>query len=358
MNEETLYAIALSMTPRISLAQRCAVVAECGSARAACERPALKDRITPYLARAEKEMMWTDSHGIRCIPFNDDRYPRRMRLCEDAPVVLYLMGNTDLNPERVLAIVGTRQINEYGRRLCQDFIKELAYLSPGTLIVSGLAYGVDVHAHKAALQHALPTVGVMAHGLDMVYPAAHRHIAEEMLDNGGALLTEFPSGTHIEKNYFAQRNRIVAGIADATIVIQGASKSGSMITANITDSYGRELFACPGRVGDELSEGCNRLIQSLKAHMMLSAHDLLSVMNWPEEPLRRQIMQQGVQPSLFPQLSDNEEKIVNTLRTGDTLSANEIAARTALPIGSLASTLFALEMKGVLRQAPGGRYHL
>ena len=358
MNEEALYAIALSMTPRINAVQRCELLTDCGSAKAACEHPSVKQRVAPLLERAEKEMEWAERHNIQCIPFNDERYPRRMRLCADAPVALFLLGRADLNPERVLAVVGTRQITEYGRRLCGEFISELAQKSPGTLIVSGLAYGVDVHAHKASLQYGLPTVGVLAHGLDQIYPAAHRQTAAEMIEKGGGLLTEFPSGTHVERAYFLQRNRIVAGMADATLIIQGACRSGSMVTADITDSYGRELFACPGRLGDVQSEGCNRLIKNQKAHMMLSVDDLLEEMNWPNELLRMQTMSDGVQQTLFPDMTPEESMIVDALRDADGCTAGEIAQKTGLPIGSLSGLLFSMEIKGVLRQGAGGRYTL
>jgi DNA processing protein len=199
---------------------------------------------------------------------------------------------------------------------------------------------------------------VLAHGLDQIYPSVHRKTAAEMIEKGGGLLTEFPSGTHVERAYFLQRNRIVAGMADATIIIQGAYRSGSMVTADITDSYGRELFACPGRVGDEMSEGCNRLIQTQKAHMMLSVDDLLREMSWPNELLRMQTMQDGVQQTLFPDMTPEERKIVDALRDADGCTVNEIAQKTGLPIGSLSGLLFSMEMKGVLRQGAGGRYTL
>lgn len=358
MNEEALYALVLSMMPRLNPVQRCELLTDCGSAKAACEHPSVKQRVEPLLERAEKELEWASRHNIQCIPINDERYPRRMRLCPDAPVALFLLGRVNLNPEHVLAVVGTRKITEYGRRLCEEFIDELAQKSPGTLIVSGLAYGVDVHAHRQSLRCGLPTVGVLAHGLDQIYPTAHRQTAAEMIEKGGGLLTEFPSGTHVERAYFLQRNRIVAGMADATIIIQGACRSGSLVTADITDSYGRELFACPGRVGDEMSEGCNRLIQTQKAHMMLSVDDLLREMNWPDELLRMQTMQDGVQQTLFPDMTPEERTIVEALRDADGCTVNEIAQKTGLPIGSLSGLLFSMELKGVLRQGAGGRYTL
>jgi DNA processing protein len=198
----------------------------------------------------------------------------------------------------------------------------------------------------------------MAHGLDQVYPTKHRQTAIDMIHQGGGLVTEFLSGTHIEKSRFVQRNRIVAGMADATLIVQGAEKSGSMVTARLTHDYDRELFCCPGRADDELSSGCNRLIQRQMAHMALSVDDVLETMNWPNELLRQQTLQEGVQQELFPNLTPEEERIVASLRDTDGLHLNDICERCALSVGDVSSLLFTLELKGLVRQGAGGRYSL
>lgn len=358
MTEEQVSSVALSLCTRPGLRQKCQLVKECGSATEACRHPLMRETVSSLIARAEEEMAWVEKKNIRCICYTDDEYPVRLKQCTDAPVVLFAVGKVDLNPTRVLAVVGTRRITEYGRKMCDRFIRELAQKSPGTLIVSGLAYGVDIHAHRAALQGGLPTVGIMAHGLDQVYPTNHRQTAVEMINQGGGLVTEFVSGTHIEKSYFVQRNRIVAGMADATLIVLGAEKSGSMVTARLTRDYDRELFCCPGRVDDEQSSGCNRLIQQQMAHMALCADDLLEIMNWPNELLRQQIRQEGVQQELFPNLTPNEERIITSLRDTDGLHLNDLCERCALPVGDVSALLFTLELKGLLRQSAGGRYCL
>lgn len=358
MTEEQVASIALSLCTRPVLRQKCLLVKECGSATEACRHPSVREMASSFMARAEEEMAWVEKNRIRCICFTDDDYPTRLKQCVDAPVVVFALGNVNLNPTRVLAVVGTRLITEYGRKMCDVFIRELAQKSPGTLIVSGLAYGVDIHAHRASLQGGLPTVGVMAHGLDQVYPADHRQTAVEMINQGGGLITEFVSGTHIEKSYFVQRNRIVAGMADATLIVQGAERSGSMVTARLAHDYDRDLFCCPGRADDVQSEGCNRLIQRQMAHMALCVDDLMETMNWPNELLRQQIRQEGIQQELFPNLTPEEEHIINTLRDADGLTLNDISERCAMPVGDVSALLFSMELKGLVRQGAGGRYCL
>ena len=254
-------------------------------------------------------------------------------------------------------MVGTRQITPYGKDICREFVKELKRLCPDTLVVSGLAYGVDIHCHRAALEQDMETVGVLAHGLDQIYPRMHRDTAVRMVQQGG-LLTEFPSRSNADKKNFVQRNRIVAGMADATIVVESAQKGGSLITAEIAESYGRDIFAFPGRVGDTYSEGCNNLIRSNRAGLITCAEDFVRAMGWETEVQIHQQLSQGLQQELFPNLSEEEQRIVNALTGTDSKQINILAVDTNIPIGKLTSLLFNLEMKGVVRLLSGGCYRL
>ncbi|MDR0844771.1 MAG: DNA-processing protein DprA, partial [Tannerella sp.] len=248
------------------------------------------------LARAEKELAFVDKNKIRLYSILENDYPTRLRECQDAPVVFYYKGKADLNAPRILSIVGTRSATDYGRELTASLTNGLAGIFPDLLIISGLAYGIDVCAHRGALKNGLPTVGVLAHGLDRLYPAAHRNTAAEMLKQGG-LLTDFPSETNPDRENFLRRNRLVAGLSDATIVIESAEKGGSLVTADIAFSYGRDVYTFPGRVYDEHSKGCNRLIQMNKAGLISSAQDLISSLCWDTES-RKNVPKQEKLPFL------------------------------------------------------------
>mgnify|MGYP003305970497 CR=1 FL=1 len=280
-------------------------------------QPALVKSLDSPLAhqRAEREMEFIDKHHITCIGYHDEAYPYRLRECVDAPTLLFYRGNTTLNPHRVISIVGTRKCTDYGRDLCEALVRDLSAQCPDTLIVSGLAYGIDVCAHRAAIKYGLPTVGVLAHGLDRIYPAAHRNVAKAMLENGG-LLTEFMSGTESLPAYFVRRNRIVAGMADATVVVESASSGGSLITASIAHSYSRDCFAFPGRVTDENSKGCNALICSNRAALITCAADFVEAMNWS---VSKQV-EKPRQMELFTNLTPEEEIVMQQLaREGMTM---------------------------------------
>ncbi|MCR4921776.1 MAG: DNA-processing protein DprA [Bacteroidaceae bacterium] len=369
---ETLCTMALSRVPGINLSGFRYLLEQTGSAAAVYEHrnhirdvvPDLNPRSVEGLAvmdslmsRAEEELRFAQRSHIRCLGLNDDDYPARLRECPDAPILLYYLGTADLNACRVVSMVGTRRITPYGRDLCARFVADLRTLSPDTLVVSGLAYGVDIHCHRAAMSHGLPTVGVLAHGLDQIYPRMHRPDAERMLECGG-LLTEFMSRTNADKKNFVQRNRIVAGMCDAVVVVESARKGGSLITAEIADAYHRDVFAFPGRVGDLYSEGCNELLRRNRASMLTSAEDFLQTMGWATDDARRQQLRDGIQQDLFPQLSAEEQTIVEALRDSDGLQVNMLSTRTGIPIGSLTSLLFGLEMKGVVRTLCGGVYRL
>lgn len=305
--------------------------------------------------RAEQEMEFAEKGGIQCITIGDRRYPSRLRECPDAPLVLFHKGNTDLNALRVVSIVGTRNATDYGRQLCNDFIHDLKELCPGTLIVSGLAYGIDIASHRASLAQGLPTVGVLAHGLDRIYPAVHRKTAIEMLEQGG-LLTEYMSGTNPDRQNFVQRNRIVAGMCDAAIVVESAAKGGALITAGLASDYHRDCFAFPGRVGDNHSIGCNALIRDNKAALILSAEDFVKAMCW-ETALADKLAPVAVQRQLFLDLSPEEEALVAALaKHEDGLQINILVVETDIPINRASALLFELEMKGVVRALAGGVY--
>ena len=305
---------------------------------------------------AEKEMEFIESKGIKLICFGDEVYPTRLAQCADAPLVLHSLGNADLNARRIVSIVGTRHASEYGKSLCENFVADLARFAPGTLIVSGLAYGIDVCAHRAALKAGLPTIGVLAHGLDRIYPGAHRATAKQMLENGG-LLTEFMSGMEPFPSNFLQRNRIVAGMADATVVVESASKGGSLITASLALGYDRDCFAFPGRVNDQYSQGCNELVSRNRAALITSAYDFVEAMNWEAAATKKSA--DDLQTELFPDLSPDETAVMTALReNSDGLQVNQMVVQLNIPINRLLPLLFEMEMKGFVKAVAGGRYRV
>ena len=303
---------------------------------------------------AEKEMEFIASKGIKLVCFGDEAYPCRLAECADAPLVLHSLGNADLNARHIVSIVGTRHATEYGKALCENFVADLARFAPGTLIVSGLAYGIDVCAHRAALKAGLPTIGVLAHGLDRIYPGAHRATAKQMLENGG-LLTEFMSGTNSFPSNFVQRNRIVAGMADATVVVESASKGGSLITASLALGYDRDCFAFPGRVNDQYSQGCNELVSRNRAALITSAYDFVEAMNWDVATAKKSAG--DLQAELFPELSPEETAVMTALRdSSDGLQVNQMVVQLNIPINKLLPLLFEMEMKGLVKAVAGGCY--
>ena len=305
------------------------------------------------LKRAAAEMEFIAMHHIRVLTLNDADYPQRLRHCPDAPVVLYYKGNADLNQRYVLDIVGTRRCTTYGQDLIRRFISDLRTLCPGVLIMSGLAYGIDVCAHRNALEQGFETVGVLAHGLDQIYPNAHRSTAVQMVSQGG-LLTEYMSQTEPLANNFRQRNRIVAGCSDATILVESAIKGGGLITCRIAQEYGREVMAFPGAVGMPYSEGCNRMIRNNTAALITSAADFVENMGWQVQSQTPE----AVERQLFPDLTAEEQVVVNLLQQVNDLQLNILSVKTSIPIGPLTALLFNLEMKGLVRPLAGGTYHL
>jgi len=306
---------------------------------------------------AEAEMEFIEKKRLKVYALLDEDYPQRLRECEDAPLMLYGCGNFNLNTQRIISVVGTRKCSEYGREVCNNFIADLKRYYPDALIVSGLAYGIDVCAHRAALDNGMSTVGVLAHGLDTIYPSMHRQVAAEMVHQQGGLLTEYTTHTTPEKGNFVRRNRIVAGLCDACIVVESSQRGGSLITAELAMEYNRDVFAFPGRVYDEYSQGCNNLIRHQRATLLTSAADLLDAMGW-ENPLERESKPKAVQQELFPDLSDEERALVNTLKGVDDKHINQIAIDANIPYSRASMILFDLEMKGVVKALGGARYKL
>lgn len=317
---------------------------------------ALQDLDAP-MQRAEDEMRFCEEHQIQVLTFNSPAYPQRLSDCVDAPIALFYRGNADLNGRHIINIVGTRHATAYGVDTIRRFVADLHSLCPDVLVMSGLAYGVDIAAHRAALQNGFPTVGVLAHGLDEIYPRVHRDTAVQMINQGG-LLTEYMSHTRADKMNFVRRNRIVAGCSDATILVESANKGGGLITCGIARSYDREVFAFPGNVGAKYSEGCNRLIRTNMASLLTCAADLVEAMGWESEQQRDKTRKKGVERELFPQLSETERQIVAILTAHNDLPMNFLSAQSGLSVAQLSAQLFEMEMKGIIRTLAGGVYHL
>ncbi|MBQ9215900.1 MAG: DNA-processing protein DprA [Prevotella sp.] len=309
------------------------------------------------MKRADVELKYIQEHNIHALTLNDDDYPQRLKECPDAPIILYYIGNSNLNQAKIVSIVGTRQITSYGQDLIRRFIQQLREYCPEVLIVSGLAYGVDINAHRQALENGYETIGVLAHGLDYIYPYRHRETAAKMVQHGG-LLTEFMTQTNADKPNFVRRNRIVAGIADATILVESAAKGGGLITAEIAQSYDRSVFAFPGSVGMLYSEGCNHLIRDNGAALITSAKDFVNAMGWMDEMIIQKAVSDGIERNMFPDLSPNEESVVAVLHKTNDIQLNILSVKTNIPIGQLTALLFQLEMKGVVKPLAGGMYHL
>ena len=372
MEQEIFYAMALTRLTNFNYQQALELYRAMGSAQMLFEHrneigdilkdcsprlmEALKDWDEP-MRRAEAELRFMEEHRVRAITLNSDDYPQRLTECPDAPIILYYSGNADLNQAKVISIVGTRQITVYGQDLIRRFISELKRFCPQALIVSGLAYGVDINAHRQALENGYETVGVLAHGLDQIYPYRHRETAAEMLNHGG-LLTEFMSQTNADKPNFVRRNRIVAGMAGAVILVESAAKGGGLITAEIAQSYDRSVFAFPGNVGQPFSEGCNNLIRDNGAALISNAQDFVKAMGWMDESLRQRANADGIERNLFPELTTEEQQVVDLLQQANDLQLNIITVKTGIPIGRLTALLFQLEMKGMVRPMAGGMYHL
>ena len=372
MEQELFYAMALTRLTNFNFQQALELYRAVGSAQGIYEHrneigdvveacsPRLREALKDWgeaMKRAEFELKFMQEHQIRALTPLDDDYPQRLCECADAPIVVYFRGNADLNQSKIINIVGTRQCTQYGKDLIHRFVSDLRQMCPQVLVVSGLAYGVDICAHNEALACGYETVAVLAHGLDQIYPYRHRETAVKMLGHGG-LLTEFMSQTNADKQNFVRRNRIVAGMSDACIVVESAAKGGGLITADIAQSYDRAVFAFPGAIGMTYSEGCNHLIRDNGAGLITCAEDFVNAMGWQDEALRQQAHAEGIERSLFVDLSPEESSIVSLLQQTNDLQLNILSVKTGIPIGQLTALLFQLEMKGVIKPLAGGMYHL
>jgi DNA processing protein len=362
-DEELVYAIALTLIPEIGPIVARKLINHCGSPAEVFKESRSKLLKIPgvgkkpvtgigdpaIIERAEKELLFIARKKVKVHYFQNNSYPGRLKQCADAPILLYTLGNTSLEASRVLAVVGTRRSTPYGEEVCRRIISELN--GSGVLIVSGLAYGIDACAHRAALENGLQTLGVLGHGFDHMYPYAHANLARQMLNQGG-LASDFPSGTKPDRNNFPSRNRIIAGLSDAVLVVEAAAKGGALITADLAQGYDREVLAVPGRTYDELSEGCNNLIRDNKAALVCNARQVLDWMGWDSAP---GLSHQG---TLFDDLSEPEQKVVDLLRAARESSLDSIAILTGFGAARTASLLFEMEIKGLLRSLPGKIYRL
>ncbi len=310
-------------------------------------------RNSNVLRRAENELEFVIKNNLNILFFTNKNYPQRLNNCIDAPILMYTKGETEFNRKKVISIVGTRNATKYGLDFCSNFVKDISCEFPDTQIISGLAYGIDICAHKAALKNGLSTVAVLGHGLDRIYPYVHRQTAIELIGNG-ALLTEFPSETKPDRHNFVRRNRIVAGMSDAIIVIESGPKGGSLITADIANSYFREVFAVPGRTHDKMSVGCNQLISCNKALLLQNVESFISQMGWEIEEIKKS----STQTELFHNMSTDEENIYNLLKADNPKHVNNLAIELNVPLSELLMTLLELEMKNLVTSLPGGMYKM
>lgn len=362
MTNDLLYEIGVTLVPGVGVVSGKKLVAYCGGAEAVFkEKKRNLEAITglsaksidtiisqKVLLRAEKEIKYTEKMNIKPLFYLNSDYPKRLQHCNDSPMMLYYKGTADLNAKRVVGIVGTRNASDYGRLMTEKTVEQL--MSDDVLIVSGLAYGIDTMAHRAAVKYNMPTVGVLGHGLQMIYPRENTKLAQSMFQNGG-LLSEYLYDTLPDKENFPQRNRIVAGMIDCLIVVESALKGGALITADMANSYDREVFAFPGRVGDLYSEGCNHLIKNNKANLMLDAFDVRYVMRWDAGTT---VVPK--QMRMFREFSADEQLVIDAFGAEDIVHIDKLITDTNMSLPKLASVLLALEFDGVLSAIPGKRY--
>jgi DNA processing protein len=364
MKEDLLYKIAITKIAKVGPVTARNLISYCGGVKAvfgAKKKDLLKiPGIGEFtisnlfdknvLNDAEKELKYIEKNNVQTLFFLDKNYPQRLKHFQDSPVLMYYKGTVDLNFPRIISIVGTRTPTTAGKAVCEEIVEGLSIYN--VLIVSGLAYGVDIVAHQKSLDFKVPTIGVLGHGLSQIYPPKHKKIANQMVENGG-LLTEFSSEVSIEREHFPMRNRIIAGMCDALIVIETAQKGGSMISAHMANNYSKDVFAVPGRLKDKFSQGCNHLIKTHKASLIESADDIAYIMRWDKKSNNK-----SVQKSLFIELSEKERQIVDLLQNVDDLGIDKLSKITQLNSSKMAELMLDLEFKGIVKTLPGKRYVL
>ncbi|RLD18227.1 MAG: DNA-protecting protein DprA [Bacteroidetes bacterium] len=362
-HNETLYRVALKNIPKVGAVIARNLVSYCGSVEAVFREnprhllrvpgvgPKLVSSIRQKsnLLKAEEELRFIEKHDIQLHFYLDDCYPERLRHISQAPILMYSKGTFDLNAERIISIVGTRQATNYGKLMCARIIRDLAIYNP--VVVSGLAYGIDITAHREAVARNLSTVAVLGNGLGRIYPSQHRSFTKTMTKHGG-LLTEFGFETPPDKENFPSRNRIIAGLADVIIVVESAESGGSIITAEFANSYNRDVAAIPGRGNDEMSAGCNKLIKTHKAHLVESGADIARLLSWDDENNKPA----ATQSALFADLSEEEQLLLELMKDGKEAGLDILSLQSKMSLGELATVLLSLEFKGVVQALPGKRF--
>lgn len=366
MGDSLFYTIALTLTKGVGDVTTKKLIKHYGSAKAVFEeKKTLLQKVSGIsmsqakaianqdsFKRTEEELKFIEKEDITTLYFEDKNYPLNLKHCYDSPVLLYTKGQTEFNSQKIISIVGTRNATTYGLEICNQIAEDLTPHNP--IIVSGLAYGIDICAHKAALKHNIPTIGVLAHGLDKIYPAVHTSVAQQMQETG-ALFTEHISGSKPDRENFPKRNRIVAGMADAVIVVEGTEKGGALITAELANSYNREVFAVPGRIKDPFSAGCNKLIRINKAALYNSVADLEYILGWEKNEF---VANKPLQIELFTNLSPDENQLAEALKTKEKLEIDELAIVASLPVYKVNQLLISMELKGLVKAMPGKMYAL
>ena len=365
MNTNLLHHIALTLIPDVGPKTAKLLVSYCGSAQAVFKAkkrtlakiPQIGQKVVNNIAdhsdaydKAEREIRFLEKINARAIDFYSDDYPKRLKHFEASPLVLYARGDMDLNASRTVAIIGTRNPSEQGKIQCEKLIEDLKPYD--VQIISGLAYGIDTSAHNTAVDCKMPTIGVMGHGLDRIYPAANKKLAARMIENGG-LVTEFPTETKPDRENFPMRNRIIAGLSDVVVVVESKKRGGSIITVEFANAYHKDVFAIPGRINDPLSEGCNRLIKQHKAHLLEGADDIGYIMRWDEYDQAK-----TVQKSLFIEYSPEESMVMDVFKEVEEVTIDELNYKVKSTPSQLAAMLLNLEFKGAIRSLPGKKYIL
>ncbi|MEM5565581.1 DNA-processing protein DprA [Psychroserpens sp. AS72] len=364
-DQELIYVLALQHVPKVGDITAKKLINHCGSAEGVLKEKQnnlLKiDGIgtstikglfnSKHLKDAENELQFIKDNDIKCLYFTDEDYPERLKHCIDSPILLFQVGNVNLKQKRIISVIGTRKITTYGVAFCEKLIEQLVPFDP--IIVSGFAYGTDITAQKSAIKHKLQTIGCLAHGLNQIYPKTHKKYMTQVEENGG-FLTDFWSSDAFDRNNFLKRNRIIAGMSEATIVIESAEKGGSLVTADIANSYGKDVFAVPGRATDSQSIGCNNLIKTQQAYLLSNPMDVPYLLNWQLENNTKP----AIQKQLFVELNSEEKTIYNFLKDKDAQLLDVIAIQCELPTFKVAGILLTMELKGLTRPLPGKLFEL